>query len=270
MPECSPGVLQERICTVEGCTEFIRCKGFCNAHYQRHLKGLAMEAKKLIPRDGPCFIEGCRRPRSRSGLCSSHYDQARRRATCPGCGGTKKEGSALCLSCHRGLVAASSPTEKTCGHCGRILPVYEFNHRKSGDSVKLRSECKECQAADQRMRAKNVYHERLKNSPYRPYQALRLYARRLGIPWTEVADRYPPDNRCEICGRTPEETVPDGKVRRLRLGLDHCHKTGTLRGFLCNACNIAIGYFGDDPARLIAGAQYLLRNTKGSTPPAGS
>ena len=36
------------------------------------------------------------------------------------------------------------------------------------------------------------------------------------------------DNRCLICQRD---------LRRLRAVLDHCHKTGYLRGVLCNNCN---------------------------------
>lgn len=258
MTEHSPAGLHGKICTVDGCTEFTRCKGLCNAHYQRHLKGLATAAKKLIPRDGACLVDECERPRSRSGLCSRHYDQGRRRASCPACGGTKQERSALCVSCHRGLVIASSPTEKTCGHCGRMLPVSEFNYRKSGETVRLRSDCKVCQAADQRFRAKNASRDSPGAEPYKPYRGLRLYARKLGIPWTEVVDRYPADNRCEVCGRTPDETASHRKCARL--ALDHCHKSGRLRGFLCSPCNVGLGYFGDDPVRLAAAIEYLMRN----------
>jgi hypothetical protein len=40
---------------------------------------------------------------------------------------------------------------------------------------------------------------------------------------------------CEICGKVPH----NGE----RLHLDHNHKTGKLRGFLCRRHNVAVGYF---------------------------
>ena len=43
--------------------------------------------------------------------------------------------------------------------------------------------------------------------------------------------------------------------------VDHCHKTGLIRGLLCARCNKAIGWFGDDPALLEAAALYLRQRT---------
>lgn len=42
-----------------------------------------------------------------------------------------------------------------------------------------------------------------------------------------------------------------------RLQVDHCHKTGVVRGLLCGACNSAAGRLRDDPARLRKLADYL-------------
>jgi hypothetical protein len=38
--------------------------------------------------------------------------------------------------------------------------------------------------------------------------------------------------------------------------MDHCHETGTNRGALCNACNVALGLLKDDIARIEALAAY--------------
>ena len=51
---------------------------------------------------------------------------------------------------------------------------------------------------------------------------------------------------CWICGRDPKPPC-----------VDHCHKTGAVRGILCRPCNTAIGQMGDDPDRLRAAAAYL-------------
>lgn len=55
---------------------------------------------------------------------------------------------------------------------------------------------------------------------------------------------------CAICGATEE----DGAA----LNVDHCHRTGRIRGVLCRACNHGLGSFADDPERLAAAARYLL------------
>lgn len=41
------------------------------------------------------------------------------------------------------------------------------------------------------------------------------------------------------------------------LCIDHCHESGQVRGLLCRECNLAIGLFADDAARLRAAAEYL-------------
>jgi hypothetical protein len=41
------------------------------------------------------------------------------------------------------------------------------------------------------------------------------------------------------------------------LGIDHCHDTGLVRGWLCRRCNTALGFFNDDPERLAVALRYL-------------
>lgn len=59
---------------------------------------------------------------------------------------------------------------------------------------------------------------------------------------------------CLICDRPPRG---NGKTN-MRLHIDHCHNTGTVRGLLCQTCNVMIGLSGDDPEILNRAVQYLL------------
>lgn len=56
---------------------------------------------------------------------------------------------------------------------------------------------------------------------------------------------------CECCGNPPG---------RKALALDHDHVTGKFRGWLCGACNPAIGSLGDNYDGVLRALDYLLRN----------
>ena|ERR1017187_305861 len=82
-----------------------------------------------------------------------------------------------------------------------------------------------------------------------------------GLPTKELRSKYnlmieAQRNRCAICDK-PETRTQNGKTRNL--SIDHCHKTGTVRGLLCFKCNLAIGQFGDDIEHLMASIKYLER-----------
>lgn len=59
---------------------------------------------------------------------------------------------------------------------------------------------------------------------------------------------------CAICG-LPEKALLYGLVKRL--AVDHCHKTGKVRGLLCNSCNALLAKIGDSKEWLINAGKYL-------------
>lgn len=67
-------------CSVEGCERQIHARGFCNAHYQRWVKGTSMNAPiRFDPRlEGICVVDGCIAPRKARGLCRLHYHRLKR------------------------------------------------------------------------------------------------------------------------------------------------------------------------------------------------
>ncbi len=55
------------------------------------------------------------------------------------------------------------------------------------------------------------------------------------------------NNKCEIC------------QKECKFCIDHDHKTGKVRGLLCDKCNKGIGYFEDSVKKLNSARQYLMR-----------
>lgn len=52
---------------------------------------------------------------------------------------------------------------------------------------------------------------------------------------------------CQVCGS------------KVRPAIDHCHKTKTVRGILCQSCNMAVGYAMDNPEILEGLAKYIRK-----------
>jgi len=55
------------------------------------------------------------------------------------------------------------------------------------------------------------------------------------------------DGKCKICKQTTDK----------RLSVDHCHKTGKIRGLLCFRCNSGLGMFKDNLDFLANAIEYL-------------
>ncbi|MEV6294047.1 endonuclease VII domain-containing protein [Streptomyces sp. NPDC051896] len=114
-----------------------------------------------------------------------------------------------------------------CRMCGEVKPHSEW-HRNATASDGLSTRCKACRAAEGR-----AHHLK----------------RNYGLTETErdamVASQY---GLCAICLAAPPAHV------------DHCHKTGRVRGVLCFNCNSAIGKLRDDPGAARRAAAYLEGN----------
>lgn len=136
-------------------------------------------------------------------------------------------------------------TEKACSRCKRVLQIAAFN-RKASRATGYASACRDCTMA--------------RNKELRPNWA-RLELDAAGKQRKKLRDKYgltleqygqmlsSQNGVCAICLGV-ERT---GK----RLAVDHCHRTGTVRGLLCFACNTALGKFSDSADLLRRAASYL-------------
>ncbi len=150
--------------------------------------------------------------------------------------------------------------KKPCKKCG------ESKHLKDFPKVKANRDgyggkCKECEGIRRRKQDKEHYwknHEKRKkksrdwhnNNRFKAslYHSVNGGGKKCTATIDEVIAAF--DGTCAICGITEEEY---GR----KLHMDHCHKSGQLRGFLCQKCNQGLGSYGDSVDLLIAAAEYL-------------
>jgi hypothetical protein len=127
-------------------------------------------------------------------------------------------------------------------------------YRKRPDVAdRRRAARRERYASDEKYREK--VKERARRTDPKARRAARLRAK-YGIGADEFDELLAKQGgRCAIC---PAEV---GDKRGMPLYVDHCHRTGKVRGLLCADCNFGIGKFRDDPALLIRAAEYLTERT---------
>lgn len=76
-------------------------------------------------------------------------------------------------------------------------------------------------------------------------------AKKFNTTFDHIYKLYDSQKICQICGNID--------YRRM-LNIDHCHKTGKVRGLLCDSCNKALGLFKDNVENLNKAIEYLKNN----------
>lgn len=151
-------------------------------------------------------------------------------------------------------VRAAKSAWKT-GNPEKIKAAAAARHQRLKDDPEYRQKRK---IAMERFKASDAYkaHNRAKNDARRGMPRTKEWAQKSKLkkygltPEQYEAMVAAQNNQCAICGGGPR---PKG----FRLGVDHCHKTGKVRGLLCLPCNHAMGIFKDDLTRLRAAVAYL-------------
>lgn len=163
---------------------------------------------------------------------------------------------------YRGM-AKPKKDEKRCYRCKQIRPITCFgndNGRRDGKSP----DCNDCRherwlgygkteaGKAVAKRADRRYKDRLKGTPE---SKLRNRKQNLKKNHNLTIDEYEKifasqEGRCAICRRETEKP----------LCVDHDHKTGIIRGLLCNNCNRTLGVWRDSPETAQRAVDYLLRH----------
>jgi hypothetical protein len=106
---------------------------------------------------------------------------------------------------------------------------------------------------------KNAYYRNL-NKNGASYVSKRYYLK-YGITLEEYDRLFKAqDGKCAICKQVERRVVNHSRDKESRrLSLDHCHKTGKIRGLLCGDCNPALGNLRDSATILKLAIQYLIK-----------
>jgi len=131
---------------------------------------------------------------------------------------------------------------KICSKCKRRYPsTSDYFYKNKNRKLGLDAWCKNCKS--------DYDHKRHK-----------IY--RYGISLNKVNELIiEQKNRCAICGQFFDDIFNNYKdkitIRSPRV--DHNHKSGKIRGILCNRCNILLGMVKDNTSILLEAANYLDR-----------
>jgi hypothetical protein len=77
-------------------------------------------------------------------------------------------------------------------------------------------------------------------------------AKKYGLTKDQVLALFGETPTCGIC----KKTINKSKA----IHIDHCHKTGNVRGILCNTCNVGIGFLKENIQVLQSAITYLNGN----------
>lgn len=142
---------------------------------------------------------------------------------------------------------------KKCTVCKEIKDLNSFSKRSEAYDGK-RSECKTCNTKAS-INYQKRHPEKIKviNKRWRDKHKEKLAIMRIGYKYGVSPEEYQSmldeqNGVCAVCFK-PEH--------RRGLSVDHCHKTGKVRGLLCSTCNMAIGLLKDDTKIFNRVVEYL-------------
>lgn len=161
----------------------------------------------------------------------------------------KKYGTYIfaCKDCKNEISCNTNNLEKHSGFCRKC-----FDKNIKTKIYKLESRiCKTCKTEQ------NIENFTSKNSKYSKKECQKCHnLRKYNINYKEYLEFLNKQNGlCAICKR--KELIMNVSNKISDLAVDHCHKTGNIRGLLCNRCNISLGGFDDNIEYLKNAIKYL-------------
>jgi hypothetical protein len=137
---------------------------------------------------------------------------------------------------------------KICTKCKKVKDISNFSKKNAkGRKPGLQPRCKACSIEDV-----NEWREKTGEDGLKDFYYKRTYDMSLeDFNKTFIKQ----DGKCPLCYKQLNLRGTSGD----RAVVDHCHKSGKVRGILCNECNRGLGYFKDNTMALLNAAAYLTR-----------
>jgi hypothetical protein len=129
---------------------------------------------------------------------------------------------------------------KTCSKCKIEKELTEY-HKRNNRPCGVRSICKQCYKG---------YEFKRRPGYAREHSLMKSYSITIE-EYDYILKKQ--DSKCAICGIHSASIVG----RKKHLCVDHNHKTGMVRGLLCDKCNRGIGLLNDDPITIKSAIDYL-------------
>lgn len=148
--------------------------------------------------------------------------------------------------------------KKKCWDCGKTKPQsYFYKNKANWDG--LDTACKDCKRKivssyrNKNRKQININRKILhqKDKTKKKHHELKWH---YGISYEQFKAMLIAQNfRCAISNH---------KINDSTANVDHCHKTGKIRGLLCRKCNFGLGQFEDSVLILNKAVKYLTKGTK--------
>lgn len=154
---------------------------------------------------------------------------------------------------------AGDTKEMRCSKCKEIKPIEKFN----AHMIKIKYPyCRDCRIAvtkDHHAKEESKQkHREWYNTKYVPVERNLRYIKTYGITLDQYNEMsVQQDHKCKICKKPETAKSSLRKDGSYNLAVDHCHKTGKVRGLLCQKCNGGLGQFHDSIQNLYSAIEYL-------------
>jgi hypothetical protein len=142
---------------------------------------------------------------------------------------------------------------KRCTKCEKTGPLEDFAINSKGKFGR-KSVCKVCSNNAQ----KQLARQRKKEDPFEwaMFRREKALKSSYGLSLTDYENLFAKQGGlCKICGQPG--SLKTCHTQRHDLYVDHCHKSGAIRGLLCQKCNTILGLSGDSCSVLLSAVDYL-------------
>lgn len=146
-----------------------------------------------------------------------------------------------------------------CIPCNRAMSASSRAKRKVGPNGEVLTRKQRDQQEQKKQERKKLIKETVKKEEFNPSGLTKYWP---GSTMKAALGRYKglhhlQKGLCAVCKKPETALSQTGKLKRL--AVDHCHKTGKVRGLLCTSCNTRVVSVIDNQDHLIEAAREYLK-----------